>query len=66
MAGQENLVEDSLSAAFGKDVEGFRRNDVFGSERLVKIGKELLIDLKHLTIGSMISEGPYSIVYEGL
>ncbi|XP_071914506.1 serine/threonine-protein kinase STY13 isoform X2 [Coffea arabica] len=66
MADQENLVEDSLSAAFGKDVEGFRRNDVFGSKRLVKIGKELLIDLKHLTIGSMISEGPYSIVYEGL
>ncbi|XP_027179656.1 serine/threonine-protein kinase STY13-like [Coffea eugenioides] len=66
MADQENLVEDSLSAAFGKDVEGFRRNDVFGSKRLVKIGKELLIDLKHLTIGSMISEGPYSIVYEAL
>lgn len=65
MADQENLLEDSISTAFGKD-EGFRRNDVFNSERLVKIDKELLIDLSRLTIGSMISEGPYSIVYEGL
>ncbi|KAL3525418.1 hypothetical protein ACH5RR_013790 [Cinchona calisaya] len=67
MADQENLLEDSLSAAFGQDVEGFRRNDdVFGSKRLFKIGKELVIDLSNLNIGSMISEGPYSIVYEGL
>ncbi|CAI9110726.1 OLC1v1010795C1 [Oldenlandia corymbosa var. corymbosa] len=60
--------EDSPSATCGKeDVhQGSGISGVLDSPQIaLKISNELLIDPNHLTIGSMISEGLYSIVHEG-
>ncbi|CAK9152445.1 unnamed protein product [Ilex paraguariensis] len=64
--GLENdLFELSHSSSFD-DIEGvFGGRDDLGVHSFVKIEKEWLIDPYQLFIGSMISEGPYSIVYEG-
>lgn len=64
MADQNDSFDFSFSGSFGEKVNGFRNGDVFGSRRV--LDKELLIDLNLLSIGSMISEGPFSIVYDGL
>ncbi|CAA0839583.1 Protein kinase superfamily protein [Striga hermonthica] len=40
--------------------------DDLGSQNSVKIEKKLLVDVNQLAVGPMISEGTYSIVYEGL
>ncbi|GER42586.1 protein kinase superfamily protein [Striga asiatica] len=40
--------------------------DDLGSQNSVKIEKKLLVDINQLAVGPMISEGTYSIVYEGL
>lgn len=65
MADQQDFIGISLSACLGENVFGFRNGDVLGSPEEV-LNKKLLIDLTKLSIGSMISEGPYSVVYEGL
>lgn len=65
MADQQDFIGISLSACLGENVYGFRNGDVLGSPEEV-LNKKLLIDLTKLSIGSMISEGPYSVVYEGL
>ncbi|GFP84437.1 serine/threonine-protein kinase ht1 [Phtheirospermum japonicum] len=41
-------------------------SDDLGAHNSVKIDKKLLVDVNQLAIGPMISEGTYSIVYEGL
>ncbi|KAK4368016.1 hypothetical protein RND71_011808 [Anisodus tanguticus] len=55
-------LEPSLSNPFGK----FSDDDVFSAQNNVTIDKKLLIDLHQLSIGPMLSDGPYSVVYEGL
>lgn len=65
MADQTDSFDFSFSGSFGGKVNnGFRNVDVLGSRKVLE--KELLIDLNLLSIGSMISEGPFSIVYDGL
>ncbi|KAA8547321.1 hypothetical protein F0562_003815 [Nyssa sinensis] len=63
-----NLFERSLSRPFRTiecGVRGLRYDDL-AVPNVDKIDKKLLINPHHLSIGHMISEGPYSIVYEGL
>ncbi|XP_059293245.1 serine/threonine-protein kinase STY13 [Lycium ferocissimum] len=55
-------LESSLSNPFGNFSDG----DDFSAQNVVSIDKKLLIDLHQLSIGPMISDGPYSVVYEGL
>nr|ABU45180.1 unknown [Solanum melongena] len=57
-------LEPSLSNPFGKFSDGCAMDD-FSSQNVVTIDNKLLIDLQHLFIGPVISEGLYSIVYEG-
>ncbi|KAK4346811.1 hypothetical protein RND71_033150 [Anisodus tanguticus] len=56
----------SLSNPFGKFSDGSPIDDDFSAQNNVTIDKKLLIDLHQLSIGPMLSEGPYSAVYEGL
>lgn len=58
-------LERSLSNPFGNFSDGSAIDD-FSAQNSVSIDKKLLIDLQHLSIGHVISEGPYSVVYEGL
>ncbi|XP_009590482.1 serine/threonine-protein kinase STY13-like [Nicotiana tomentosiformis] len=55
-------LEPSLSNPFGK----FSDIDDFCAQNVVHIDKKLFIDLHQLSIGPLLSEGPYSLVYEGL
>ena len=59
----DNLFELSLSSPFGSAEHGLRYSDL--SQNALKIDRKWLIDPQHLSIGFMISEGPYSVVYEG-
>ncbi|XP_057491971.1 serine/threonine-protein kinase STY13-like [Actinidia eriantha] len=59
----DHLFELSLSSPFGTAEHGLRYGDL--SQNALKIDRKWLIDPRHLSIGSMISEGPYSVVYEG-
>ncbi|KAL3346114.1 hypothetical protein AABB24_024854 [Solanum stoloniferum] len=59
-------LERSLSNPFGNFSDGSAIDDDFSAQNSVSIDKKLLIDLQHLSIGHVISEGPYSVVYEGL
>ncbi|KAK4416529.1 Serine/threonine-protein kinase STY8 [Sesamum alatum] len=56
MADQHKPSELSLSTFY----------DDLGAWDSVNIDKKLLIDVRELAIGPMISEGTYSVVYEGL
>lgn len=58
-------LERSLSNPFGRFSDASAIDD-FSAQNVVSIDKKLLIDLQHLSIGHVISEGPYSVVYEGL
>ncbi|KAF3677648.1 putative G-box-binding factor 1-like [Capsicum annuum] len=53
-------LETSLSNPFGNF------GDDFSAQNVVSIDKKLLIDLHQLSLGPVLSEGPYSVVYEGL
>ena len=59
----DDLFELSLSSPFGTAEHGPRYGDL--GQNAIKIDRKWLIDPRHLSIGSMISEGPYSVVYEG-
>ncbi|KAI3451732.1 hypothetical protein Pfo_008397 [Paulownia fortunei] len=61
MADQDKPSELSLSTFYG-----INACDDLGAQNSVKIDKKLLIDANQLAIGPMISEGTYSVVYEGL
>ncbi|KAK9265725.1 hypothetical protein L1049_025319 [Liquidambar formosana] len=50
----------------GTSVGGLKYEDLGSDPFVVKIDDSLLIDHSRLSIGPMISEGPYSMVYEGL
>ncbi|CAL5367213.1 unnamed protein product [Camellia sinensis] len=59
----DDLFELPLYSPFGS-VERGGHSDL-GAPNFLKIDSKWLIDPRHLSIGSMISEGPYSVVYEG-
>ncbi|KAG8384050.1 hypothetical protein BUALT_Bualt04G0077700 [Buddleja alternifolia] len=59
MADQNKPSEVSLSTFY-------RRNDLGAQNSVTFDYKKLLIDAKQLTIGPILSEGTYSIVYQGL
>ncbi|PIM99403.1 Tyrosine kinase [Handroanthus impetiginosus] len=61
MADQDKPSELSLPTFYS-----INASDNVGSRNSVKIDKKLLIDADELAIGPMISEGTYSVVYEGL
>ncbi|XP_057481455.1 serine/threonine-protein kinase STY13-like [Actinidia eriantha] len=59
----DDLFELSLSSPCGTAEHSLRYGDLGQND--LKIDRKWLIDPRHLSIGSMISEGPYSVVYEG-
>ncbi|KAI8032530.1 Serine/threonine-protein kinase STY13 [Camellia lanceoleosa] len=59
----DDLFELPVYSPFGS-VERGGHSDL-GAPNFLKIDSKWLIDPRHLSIGSMISEGHYSVVYEG-
>lgn len=61
MGDQDKPSELSLSTFYGINAIGD-----LSAQNSVKIDEKLLIDANQLAIGQMISEGPHSVVYQGL
>nr|XP_016513088.1 PREDICTED: serine/threonine-protein kinase HT1-like [Nicotiana tabacum] len=68
MADEKGIpnLERSLSTPSEKLIDGPKGDNLDAQNVTISIDKKLLIDLQQLSIGPIISEAHYSVVYQGL